>query len=195
VLCASPACRRASGRLTHPEDLVAHRCILIGDQQRAEWRFKSRSGTSVGVRKAGAFITNDGDAACTFALKGAGIIAKSVWDVGQDIEEGRLCRVLHDYAIAAAPLHVIYPNSRNLSPKVRTFTAFLRPQLSAAWRWDTLWRRPDMTAIARVGGAPARARVVRPVVPVLMAAIRPAGASASPFRRCNCLADNANKRV
>lgn len=136
VLCATSAYLERHGIPEHPADLVQHRCILIGDQAQAEWRFEGSERTSVRVR--GALITNDGGAAHTWALEGAGIALKSIWDVGDDIASGRLRRVLPAHTIVAAPLHAIYPNSRHLAPRVRAFVDYLGEQLTKSWRWGAL---------------------------------------------------------
>lgn len=134
VLCASPAYLAQFGVPRTPSDLAAHRCILNGDQPRAEWRFEGDE--AISVRVTGAIITNDGEAAHQFALEGAGITFKSIWDVGDDLLEGRLRRVLPELSLSAAPLHAIYAHSRHLAPRVRVFVDFLRERLTNAWRWD-----------------------------------------------------------
>ncbi|MEM5340010.1 LysR family transcriptional regulator [Paraburkholderia azotifigens] len=136
VLCASPAYLKQHGTPKHPHDLMAHRCILIGDQRRAEWRFEGDE--SIAVRVDAAIVTNDGEAAHLFALADAGIAVKSIWDVGDDILAGKLRRVLPQHSMSAAPLHAIYPHSQHLAPRVRAFVDFLRERLAQAWRWDTL---------------------------------------------------------
>lgn len=133
VLCASPAYLERHGEPRVPEDLAAHRCIVIGDQRRTDWRFDGADKAVVRVEASA--LTNDGGAAHQLALEGAGIALKSIWDVGDDLLAGRLARVLPGHAIAAAPLHAVYPHRRNLAPKVEAFVAFLRERLEAAWRW------------------------------------------------------------
>ncbi|WP_109480563.1 LysR family transcriptional regulator [Paraburkholderia sp. C35] len=136
VLCASPAYLEAHGTPAHPHDLTAHRCILIGDQRRAEWRVEGED--SIAVRVDASIVPNDGEAAHLFALADAGIAVKSIWDVGDDILAGRLRRVLPRHAMSAAPLHAIYPHSQHLAPRVRVFVDYLRERLAQAWRWETL---------------------------------------------------------
>ncbi|AMV45413.1 LysR family transcriptional regulator [Paraburkholderia caribensis] len=136
VLCASPAYLQAHGTPKHPNDLTSHRCILIGDQRRAEWRFEGDE--SIAVRLDAAIVTNDGEAAHLFALADAGIAVKSIWDVGDDILAGKLRRVLPQHSMSAAPLHAIYPHSQHLAPRVRAFVDYLRERLAQAWRWETL---------------------------------------------------------
>ncbi|WP_049621529.1 LysR family transcriptional regulator [Frateuria defendens] len=133
VLCAAPAYLARHGAPAHPGELARHRCILIGDQPRAEWRFEGERGLV--VRVPGALVTNDGEAAHAWALEGAGIALKSVWDVGDDLDAGRLRRVLPAWPIPAAPLHAIYPHGRHLAPRVRVFVDYLGKRLREAWRW------------------------------------------------------------
>lgn len=136
VLCASPAYLAQHGVPAQPSDLTRHRCILIGQQRRGEWRFDDHEQTTVHVT--GTFITNDGEAAHKLALEGAGIAVKSIWDVGDNILEGRLCRVLPTHSISAAPLHAIYPHAQHLAPRVRRFVDFLKQRLIESWRWGPL---------------------------------------------------------
>jgi DNA-binding transcriptional LysR family regulator len=134
VLCAAPSYLDKHGVPENPADLAKHRCILIGDQPRAEWQFEGED--AVRVRVTGSLITNDGGAAHAWARVGAGIALKSIWDVGDDIAAGVLRRVLPGYAISAAPLHAIYPQQRHLALRVRTFVDYLGERLREAWRWE-----------------------------------------------------------
>ncbi|KWN14126.1 LysR family transcriptional regulator [Burkholderia territorii] len=133
VLCASSGYLAVHGQPTHPAELRAHRCIVMGDQPRTEWRFDGAQG-AVTVEVTAALVTNDGGAARTLALEGAGIALKSIWDVGADLQAGRLVRVLPTFAAPAAPLHAVYPGGRHVPLRVRTFVDYLRDQLRDTWR-------------------------------------------------------------
>ncbi|CAN0619961.1 LysR family transcriptional regulator [Burkholderia multivorans] len=135
VLCASPAYIGEHGAPAHPGELCRHRCIVTGEQARAGWRFNGEGGT-VEVEVTAALLTNDGGAARTLALSGAGIALKSIWDVGPDLDAGRLVLVLPAYAAPAAPLHAVYPGGRHLALRVRAFVDFVRERLQAAWCWS-----------------------------------------------------------
>ena len=135
VLCASPAYLSRRGVPRSLDELPQHDCILIGHLPMAEWRFGGGHGETA-VRVHGHFICDDGEAAQALALAGLGIIRKSIWDVGDDLESGRLVQVLPRQAIAAAPLHAVYPSGRYLAPRVRLFVELLARRLQAAWRWD-----------------------------------------------------------
>ncbi|KVG60307.1 LysR family transcriptional regulator [Burkholderia territorii] len=133
VLCASSGYLAVHGQPTHPAELRAHRCIVMGDQPRTEWRFDGAQG-ALTVEVTAALLTNDGGAARTLALEGAGIALKSIWDVGADLQAGRLVRVLPTFAAPAAPLHAVYPGGRHVPLRVRTFVDYLRDQLRDTWR-------------------------------------------------------------
>ncbi len=135
VLCASPAYLSRRGVPRSLDELPQHDCILIGHLPMAEWRFGSGSGET-SVRVHGHCVCDDGEAVQALALAGAGIALKSIWDVGDDLESGRLVQVLPRQAIAAAPLHAVYPSGRYLAPRVRLFVELLARRLQAAWRWD-----------------------------------------------------------
>ncbi|KVF25607.1 LysR family transcriptional regulator [Burkholderia vietnamiensis] len=133
VLCAAPSYVATHGLPAHPADLRAHRCIVLGDQPRTEWRFDGANG-SVAVDVTAALLTNDGGAARSFALEGAGIALKSIWDVDADLDAGTLVRVLPAFAAPTAPLHAVYPGGRHVPLRVRAFVEFLREQLRDAWQ-------------------------------------------------------------
>jgi len=134
VACAAPAYLAQHGAPAHPAELSQHRCILIGEQRRAEWRFQGSETET--ARVDGTIVTNDGQAAHAFALQGAGIVVKSIWDVGDDLLAGRLQRVLPAYTMPAAPLQAIFTHSQHLAPRVRAFVDYLQLRLQQAWRWD-----------------------------------------------------------
>lgn len=134
VLCAAPSYLARRGLPSEPAALAGHDCIVFGEQPTREWHFQHPGGP-VSVRVTPAFITNDGEAAHTLALAGGGIVQKSIWDVGDDLGNGRLVRVLADYAIPAAPLQAVYANAQHLAPKVRRFVDFCAEKLKEDWRW------------------------------------------------------------
>ncbi len=135
VLCASPEYAARRGLPQRLAELARHECILIGQAPVAEWRF-GRGRNETAVRVQGSFVCDDGEAAHALALQGVGIALKSIWDVGDDLQAGRLLQVLPRHAIAAAPLHAVYLHGRHLAPRVRLFVDFLAGQLREAWRWD-----------------------------------------------------------
>jgi len=63
------------------------------------------------------------------ALAGAGVVLLAQSVVRDDVEHGRLVRVLPDWEPEAVELYALYPSRLNSSPKVRAFLQFLRGPL------------------------------------------------------------------
>lgn len=125
-LCASPAYLKKHGAPRAPADLTRHACILHrqNDDAYGNWRLtKGRKTETVKVH--GVLSSNDGDVVLGWALDGHGILIRSEWDVARYLETGRLQRVLPDYSLPSADLHVYFPSRQNLPAKVRGFIDFL----------------------------------------------------------------------
>ncbi|WP_226572494.1 LysR family transcriptional regulator [Mangrovibacter yixingensis] len=134
LLCASPAYLARKGIPETVQDLTHHDCILIGHSPAVDWAF-NEGDTRISVKVQGRYVCDDGAAAHELALCGAGIVMKSIWDVGDDVLAGRLIEVLPGDKIPAAPLNAVYLHSRFLAPRVRLFVAFLTERMSQAWKW------------------------------------------------------------
>ncbi|CAM5764031.1 LysR family transcriptional regulator [Labrys miyagiensis] len=127
VICASPAYLDRRGRPNAIEELVDHDCITYGDPPLDHWTFAD--GTVVHV--AGPFSTNNGQLAHRWALEGAGLALKSVWDIGADVAAGRLEILLPRFRLPAAPIHAVFPHSRLTAAKVRLCVDFLAARLKS----------------------------------------------------------------
>jgi DNA-binding transcriptional LysR family regulator len=105
------------------------------DAIRGNWEFEGPTGR-LRVSVQGAFSTNNGDSLRAAALAGRGIIQEPTFQVGEDLRQGRLLRLLPEYPVPSLTLYAVYPSRRYLSPKVRTFVDFLVEPLP----WDA-WMR------------------------------------------------------
>lgn len=129
VMCAAPAYLDRRGRPRGIDDLLSHECILFGSPPSSRWTFED--GSSVKVR--GDLTTNDGDLAHIWALEGAGIALKSIWDVFDDIHRERLEIILPGTRPPATPLHAVFPHSRLAAARVRLVLDFLTKRLRTQW--------------------------------------------------------------
>ncbi|EEW9678015.1 TPA: LysR family transcriptional regulator [Enterobacter hormaechei] len=120
ILCASPDYVQIHGVPETPQDLIRHRCLHSGTESSVDWSLGDLS-----VRINSPFTSNDGEVIRQLALDGYGIALKSIWDVADDIESGRLCQILKQYQSQAAPLHAIYPHRQHVAPRVKVFIEFL----------------------------------------------------------------------
>ncbi|TCV92753.1 LysR family transcriptional regulator [Luteibacter rhizovicinus] len=135
VVCAAPSYLARHGFPSDPAALATHHCIVFGEHPTSDWHFQYE-GAAIVAHVRPTFVTNDGETAQTLALEGAGIVIKSIWDVGDDIAAGRLVRLLPDYTISAAPLQAVYANAQHLAPRVRRFVEFCSERLREEWHWD-----------------------------------------------------------
>ena len=69
----------------------------------------------------GNFEASSADGIYHAALAGVGIARLSTYLVGDDLRCGRLVRLLSDYTDETSNILAVYPEKRNVSPKVRAF--------------------------------------------------------------------------
>ncbi len=125
VLCASPDYLQQFGYPTSIDDLVKHRCIVMGHHVETEWRFAEHK-----VHIHGYMACNDGEACHRLALQGVGVVMKSYWDVAGDLNSGRLVQVLPQFAIIEAPINLVYLRSQDLAPRVKMFVEYLVSEMA-----------------------------------------------------------------
>jgi DNA-binding transcriptional LysR family regulator len=126
VLCCSPSFLEKHGRLQQLSELSEHNCVRhalypFGD----EWHFADRKGMPVTVRISGNLISNSGETLRRAALDGVGITLAPGFLIHDDLEEGRLVRLLPEYRPVELSMNAVYPHRHHLSAKVRTFIDML----------------------------------------------------------------------
>lgn len=137
VLCASPAYLEANGTPHAPRDLLEHNCLVYTyAMPHNVWHFFNQSGKEEVVRISGRFLANDGDALLALALTDAGVILAPDYVVENDLRAGRLRRLLPEYTTQETPVHAVYPHSRYISAKTKTFIDFLASRLGRALQID-----------------------------------------------------------
>jgi DNA-binding transcriptional LysR family regulator len=70
------------------------------------------------------------------ALRGAGIVLLPSFIVRAALTAGRLVPVLPGYRVPELGIYAVYPHSRHLSAKVRSFVDFLIPRFGDKPIWD-----------------------------------------------------------
>ncbi|UPG73086.1 LysR family transcriptional regulator [Roseomonas gilardii subsp. gilardii] len=138
VVCGAPAYLARRGQPAHPRDLEQHDCILSGDAPQDHWRFRSREGEEVPVQVTGVASADHGEVAQALALAGAGLLVKSIWEVGPEVKQGRLQIVLPGWHVPGPPLQAVHAHGRLATPRLSLFLDFLRGKLRTGWPWDDL---------------------------------------------------------
>ncbi len=134
VLCASPAYLAQHVALRTPQALEQHQCLTpSAPGAPARFRLTGPKGT-LEVESRGWLTANEFGVLRSAVLAGAGVGLLEETMIAGDLAEGRLQRVLPDYALSGGGLFAVYPSSHHLSPKVRVFVDFLIEMVAAGTR-------------------------------------------------------------
>jgi len=121
IIVASPGYLKSRGEPKRPQDTAAHDTIQFGATSAStEWRFVD-SGNEVRLNFAPRLSTNSADAGIQYAESGGGLTRVMAYQAAEAIKRGRLKIVLAKFEQPPLPIHIVYPTSRLLSAKVRTF--------------------------------------------------------------------------
>jgi DNA-binding transcriptional LysR family regulator len=121
IVVASKAYLSQRGEPRTPEAIASHDTIQFGATAASpDWRFVE-DGREIRVACTPRFATNSADAAIRYAEQGGGLTRVMAYQAAEAIKAGRLQIVLAKFEQPALPIHIVYPTSRLLSAKVRTF--------------------------------------------------------------------------
>lgn len=124
---ASPAYLEQYGTPQHPQDLIAHRCILkrFSSGGLHQWEFE-KQGHRLDVTLNGPLILDDNHLLLQAALDGAGLVSLLEPSVADYLQKGTLTEVLPDWAQQFPGMYIYYPNRRNMRPALRAFIDFFK---------------------------------------------------------------------
>jgi DNA-binding transcriptional LysR family regulator len=126
VLCCSHDYLEKHGRPQQLSELSGHNCVRHAMYPyENEWHFTDRKGAPASVRVSGNLITNSGETLRMATLQGVGICLAAGFLVHDDLESGRLVRLLSEYRPVEFSMNAVYPHRHHLSVKVRTFIDLL----------------------------------------------------------------------
>jgi DNA-binding transcriptional LysR family regulator len=121
IVVASGNYLKRRGEPTSPEAVASHETIQFGAiSVSPDWRFV-RGDREIRVACTPRFSTNSADAAIQYAEQDGGLTRVLAYQAADAIKGGRLKIVLANFEPPALPIHIVYPTSRLLSSKVRTF--------------------------------------------------------------------------
>lgn len=132
ILVASPSYIAQRGTPFVPSDLTQHAMIAFtGLMPSREWRFlDGRSSRSVSFVPR--FEINDANAAISAAEGGDGITIALSYMVAEKIRQGSLVPLLSDLTPPPVPVHLVFPQTPIVAPKLRAFVDFAAPRLKRA---------------------------------------------------------------
>lgn len=127
VTAASPAYLERYGTPRHPGDLQRHRCVNYFSAKNGkvyDWDFR-RGDEKIVVPLRGVIALNDSNAYVHAGLAGLGVIQMTDYLMMQHVEAGRMVQLLPDWTSEPLPVHIVYPQNRHLSAKVRVFVEWV----------------------------------------------------------------------
>jgi DNA-binding transcriptional LysR family regulator len=121
-----------------PEDLMHHNCIVYTElTTRNAWSFTAGAGapdtagkTRV-VRVEGNLQTNSSEVMRASVLAGMGIGYSPEWLFDQEIASGQVQHLLPDWHAPPLPIHLVSPQQRKNSAKVRAFAEHIEKSMKA----------------------------------------------------------------
>jgi DNA-binding transcriptional LysR family regulator len=130
VTCAAAAYLDANGTPATPSELPGHRAVNYAGASGKALPFDflvDGHGKSVTLR--GAVTVRHADAYVLCCEAGLGLIQLPRYHVEAALEAGTLREVLAPYRPAPLPVSVLYPHSRQLSPRVRVFVDWVSDRM------------------------------------------------------------------
>ncbi len=137
VVCASPRYLHANGAPTSPRDLARHRCLVYTNlPDPGRWTWVDGDGNRHSVEVNPILSASSGDFLANAAAHGLGLVIQPTFIAAESIRRGNLVPVLTEYEWPISPAYAIYPPTRHLSYRVRTFIDFLAERFAGTPQWD-----------------------------------------------------------
>lgn len=146
VLCAAPKYLKRSGKPADLDDLRDHSCLVHHFAGRpSEWHVAEllpggEHGPERVIPVGGRLKVNNTQGLYEATLAGIGLSVLPTWVVGEDIKAGRLIQLFERYEFSPTDIetaiYALYPPTRHLSAKVRTFLDFLKQKIGPVPYWE-----------------------------------------------------------
>ena len=126
VICAAPSYLAARGAPLVPDDLADHDCLRLArrDRIRDDWRFLVDGAERI-VKVTGALSSSSGDVLHAWAIEGRGFSSEAMWDVDDDLAQGRLVECLEAYRCDDVELFAAFAPGKPTPPRIRLFVDFI----------------------------------------------------------------------
>ena len=128
-LVASPDYLARNGVPDSPEGLASHAFLNYGCLQGGITIQLTRGKEVQRVRTRGPVIADNGDFLAVMAVAGLGITLVPDFIAQDDLDTGRLVRLLEDWSAPPIAVHALFAQSRNMPLRLRRFVDFLVSEL------------------------------------------------------------------
>jgi len=111
-----------------PAELADRECLIFKQSGTPdEWEFL-RDGATETVNIHGRFRSESSDVIREALLNGYGIAFLPAWYFRDELRDGSVQVLLHEWKIPPAPVSMVYPSRRHLAPRVRAVIEFLHAE-------------------------------------------------------------------
>jgi DNA-binding transcriptional LysR family regulator len=125
-LVASPVLIKGHGLPLVPADLTGWPSLGLGVWQQSHiWNLFGPDGAQIALHHTPRFVTSDMIALRNAALAGVGVVQLPTMMVCDQLAQGKLVRLLQDWAPRHEIIHVVFPSRRGLLPLVRALIDYL----------------------------------------------------------------------
>lgn len=131
IFCASPGYLARRGTPQSIAELWSHDAVTYGraDGSANPWRIAHGAGPVERRDVEGRITVGHGDAQTEAVLAGGGVAQLATWLVDAHLASGQLVQLLPHAATEGLPLHLVWPRSRQLLPKVDGLLTYLGERL------------------------------------------------------------------
>jgi DNA-binding transcriptional LysR family regulator len=121
LVCASPGYLKKHGTPRHPSELKDHEIIQASTvEPSSTWQFESSIGKESVKVSPRLYCTQNG-AAITAAKQGFGITRLMSYQVGGELKNGSLTRILQNFENKPLPVSIVHLEGRQANAKIRAF--------------------------------------------------------------------------
>lgn len=125
VLVAAPAYLAERGCPTTPQELAVHDGLLTGQSSATTWSLSNAAGHRIEVAPVARMTANEGRVLSTAAQGGLGIACLPERMCREELDQGRLARVLPEWIAGRVTTTLVMPHRRGQLPGVRATVEFL----------------------------------------------------------------------
>jgi len=145
ILCASPEYLERYGTPETPQDIQKHQCLVYkGVSGSQRWYFRQDElDKPIEIEPQGTLTSNNAEVLVSAALEGRGIVLFPTWIFEEEyFKNTQLVKLLPKWLCAvesyAVGIHLVSPENRIRSKKVRTVLDFILKEIGSPPYWDNI---------------------------------------------------------
>lgn len=132
TVCAAPHYLQKNGRPAHPSELLKYHLIQVRSPQsgRSFEHILLKDNEYFAIQGPFQISVNDAYAAFCAALAGLGIVVTYTFLVKDALTKGKLVSLFDAWKVDDLPVHIAWPENRQLAPRVRLFSDWVQGQFN-----------------------------------------------------------------